>query len=399
MAEPNWAEMTDEQIATMSAPPEEGELEDNDSAADPAAEDESSEELDEEGNAPDVTGGADDDEDPETEDEESEDDLEPEDADSATQDPFDGVDSKPAEDDQSAEEQDEEDEDEDSEPEVSDFQAKYEEIMAPFKAAGREIKLDDPAQARRLMQMGVDYNLKMQTMKPYMKVLRTLEKAELLDQDRINFLIDLSQNKPEAIKKLLRDGSIDPMELDMEDNEAYSPTDHMVSESEMSVREAFQAIESTPTFNKTVQVLTKEWDSKSKAALADNPNLIGLMHVHIANGTYDEVWPEVMKRRLLGDLVGLSDLDAYNQTGQAMADSGQLSPLSPDNATSSAPNTTQAPAQGKGSPKAKRKRVAQKRAASPTKGGATGGRGKKVPNLADLSDEQIEKMSLSDLPI
>lgn len=392
MAEPNWASLSDEEIAAMDAPPsaEPPANENDDASLDPEAS-EPTAELEGEGTDEDVTGGADDSDNPELEGEETDGDLEPEAEDSATQDPFDGADPEPAEDDQSTEEQEPEAADEDSEPDDGGFKAKYEELMAPFKASGREVKLDDPSQARRLMQMGVDYNNKMQVLKPHLRLIRTLEKADLLDQDRVNFLIDLSLQKPEAIKKLLSDSSIDPMDLDLEDGAGdYSPADHSVSEQEMGVREAFEALSGAPTFNRTVDVLTKEWDSKSKATLAEQPSLIGIMHNHIANGTYDEVWGEVVKRRMLGDLMGLSDLDAYNATGQAMADAGTLSDLQgrPQQSSPSR-KTTQASAQGNGSPKKRSNNAAQKRAASPTKGGASGGGKSKVPNLATMSDEEI----------
>ena len=375
---PSWESLSDEEIAGMPFPPEEGSAanETEPAVEDPTAESEPAEELEVEGNDPEVTGGADEPEQPDTDNVDAEGDLDSEEAEPATSDPFDGTDPEPPEDDQSEETEEKEEPAEDLKPEDVEFRAKYEELMAPFKAAGREIKLDNPDQARRLMQMGVDYNLKMQTLKPHLRTLRTLEKANLLDPERVNFLIDLSEKKPEAIKKLLRDGSIDPMDLDMENNETYSPTDHTVSEQEMGIREAFEAIENDPTFDQTVNILTKEWDSKSRVSLADNPSLIGFIHAHIANGTYDQVWSEVMKQRVLGQLVGLSDLEAYDQTGQAMASAGQLGPPSPQKATSSAPNTSQAPAQGTGSPKSNPKKTAQKRAASPTKGGGNSGRGK-----------------------
>ena len=247
--------------------------------------------------------------------------------------------------------------------------------------------------------MGVDYNQKMQHMKPYMKTLRTLEKANLLSIDKINFLIDLDQKNPEAIKKLLSDSSIDPMELDTEDDTDYSPNDHSVSDTEMGLKEVFESLKSTPTFEKTMNILVKEWDVKSQNVLADNPATITELHTHIANGTYDTVWAEVVKRRLLGELPGLSDLDAYNQTGAAMVQSGQLqvAPAAQQRQTSPAMRTTQPSAQGKGSPQKGRK--ARKRAAAPT-GGTGRGRPQmqKMPDFANMTDEEVEAFDINSLP-
>ena len=401
MADIDWESLSDDEVSNMGRPPSEGtpdEQNTDPAGVDPAAGDEPTEELDEEGNAPGVTDGADAGKQPTSDNGDAEGDLEPEGEESAPPAPNVSSKSEAPKGDHPSESGKDKEAGEEKEFEEIDFKARYEEVMAPFKAAGRDITLDDPKQVRRMMQMGVDYNQKMQHLKPYMKVLRTLEKANLLDQDRINFLIDLDSKNPAAIKKLLKEGSIDPRDFDLEDSaDVYSPTDHSVSDTEMGVRDAFEAIESSDHFDRTVNVLTKEWDGMSKQALAGNPNLIGLMHSHISDGTFDQVWGEVVKERLLGNLVGLSDLAAYDQTGQAMASKGKLADPQPSKATSSAKASTQARAQGNGSSPKSNETIAQKRAASPTKGGASGGGKPKLPNLADMTDAEVEKFDMRQL--
>ncbi len=51
----------------------------------------------------------------------------------------------------------------------------------PIKASGREVQLRNPEHAMNFIEMGVDYNKKMSSMKPHLRTLKTLEKEGLLD--------------------------------------------------------------------------------------------------------------------------------------------------------------------------------------------------------------------------
>lgn len=275
-----------------------------------------------------------------------------------------------------------------------DYKAEYSKLLAPFKAAKREIKIDKPEDARRLMQMGVDYARKMEQMKPYRRVLKTLEKAELIDMDKINFLIDLNNKDPAAIRKFLKDSDIDPVDLELEDSDDdYKPTDHIVSDNEIILDDILDEIRGTPSFEKTIQVITKEWDSASQQSLVDNPGVLQHLNKHVELGIYDKIADKVATERTFGKLLGLSDLEAYKAVGDAMYDNGEFNNDLPNlNTSSSAGNTSQGGSHPNGSDASVK---ARKRAASPTKGSA--GAGKKVPNWGDMSDKQIEEFDINSL--
>ena len=273
-----------------------------------------------------------------------------------------------------------------------DYKAEYSKLLAPFKAAKREIKIDTPEDARRLMQMGVDYARKMEQMKPYRRVLKTLEKAELIDVDKINFLIDLDRKDPAAIRKFLKESEIDPVDLNLEDNNDYKPTDHIVSDNEIFLDDILDEIRGTPSFDKTIHVVTKEWDSASQKLLIGNPGVLQHINGHIETGIYDLIANKVATERALGRLPGLSDLEAYKKIGDAMYDNGEFKNLPNSGTSSPSGDTSQGGSRPNGSdPDLK----ARKRAASPTKG--TAGTGKKVPNFAEMSDEQIEQFDINSL--
>jgi hypothetical protein len=297
------------------------------------------------------------------------------------------------EDDQSSDTEETDETEEDSESDDFNYETAYKELMAPFRAARREVKLDNITDARRLLKMGVDYSRKMELMKPHLRILRTLDKAGLTDPEQVNFLIDLHGKNPDAIKKLLKDGSIDPMDLDLEDSKSYTPNDHIIGDTELALSEAFDSISESPKYQDVLTTFDG-MDTASKQQLQDNPSVIPVITQHLEAGIFEKVWAKVETERMFGRLVGLSDLDAYYATGEAMHKAGVITGT-PEDVTSPGKDTTQASAPVNGSPaalKAKAKR--QKRAASPTRGRATKP-GKKMPDLSTMSDEEIEKIDLS----
>lgn len=262
-------------------------------------------------------------------------------------------------------------------------------LMAPLKAAKRTINIDSVEKARQLMQMGVDYSRKMADLKPAQRMMTSLERAGLLDEEKLNHLIDLHNKRPEAIKKLLQDSEIDPMDLDLEDSAAYRPNDHMVPEAEMAVDDVLDSIRGSERFNDVIETV-QAWDTASKRALMDNPQVLQHLTAHMETGIYEMVLDRLASDRIFGKHVGLSDLDAYKAVGDAMYEEGAFEQAAPNaQATSAAGSTDQGSSQdSKGSGASERN--AKRRAASPPKGGA----GKVQPKVVDTSkmnDEEFMK--------
>ena len=269
------------------------------------------------------------------------------------------------------------------------LKAEYDSVMGSFKASGRTVKVESPDDARRLMQMGYDYTNKMREMKPRLRALKALEHNGLLDDEKFNFMIDLMKGNPEAIKKFLKDSEIDPIELDLEDGTVYAPTDHRPSEEQLALDEVLDSLRDTESFPRTARVITQEWDKASQKVLMGIPQLIAVINDHMEKGYYDQIAAKVQYERSLGRLAGLSDLDAYKAVGDAMQREGAFVPA--QRGTTPTATTGQGPSQdSKGSRDSVKSR---KRAASPTKGGASAGKAPEKNYLGDYTDEEILKMS------
>lgn len=266
------------------------------------------------------------------------------------------------------------------EPEIVDAQAQLNKLFAPFKANGRDIKIDSVDEAIKLMQQGANYNKKMAALKPSLKVLKMLENNGLLDEQKITYLIDLDKKNPDAISKLIKESGIDPLDVNTQEEPKYTPGNYSVSDAQVNLDAVLDSIEHTPTYNRTMTVILDEWDDNSKRALANEPNLIPLINEHVANGIFDTIASEMMKQRALGNLSGLSDLQAYEAIGKQLAAQGAFNK-----------KPTQQPVEVKPKVPAQddTERAAKRKAASPSKQTQA----TKEPDLNPLSmsDEEFEK--------
>lgn len=224
----------------------------------------------------------------------------------------------------SEEEEDSEESDETEEDSASTG-SDLERILQPFKANGKEIQVKNVDEAITLMQMGANFTKKMQSLQPNLKMLKTLEKNDLLDEGKLNYLIDLSRKDPKAIAKLVQESGFDALEVD-EDVE-YTPTNHQVSPQALQLEEVLESIESTPTYAKCIDLVGNQWDEDSKQKLTGEPSFIAELNEQMSLGIFDKINAEVERAKMFGGLAGLSDFDAYRAVGKQMYAAGQLNPV------------------------------------------------------------------------
>ncbi len=208
-----------------------------------------------------------------------------------------------------------------------DYKAIYEKIFAPFKANGKEIKIDSVDDAVQLMQMGANYNKKMAALKPNLKTLKLLENNKLLDPEKLSYLIDLDQKNPEAIRKLIKDSGIDPLDIDTEKESEYTPKTHTVDDREIELDSVLDDIQDSPQYSRVVRTVNTEWDADSKQAVYTEPQLLKVINDHMASGVYDRISTELEKERTLGRLNGVSFIQAYKQVGDALNAKGAFNDL------------------------------------------------------------------------
>lgn len=211
------------------------------------------------------------------------------------------------------------------EPEETEQVGSESAIYKPFKASGREVTVKTEEEALQLMKMGVDYSSKLQGFKAHRKTIKTLENNEI-NEEQLNFLIDLKNGNQEAITKLLKDNKVDPMDMDLEEDSSYKPSDYSVSDSQVELDDVISRIQETTSFSTTSDIITNQWDQSSKQAIFAQPDLLENLNTQVANGTYERVKQEVDRMKIFGGLQGVSDLEAYSRVGIAMEKEGKFTP-------------------------------------------------------------------------
>lgn len=285
-------------------------------------------------------------------------------------------------------------------PVTVDYEAEYKKILAPFKANGVDLQIRNAEDAIQLMQMGAGYHKKMATLKPARKAVKLLEKHNLLDPEKLNYLIDLADKKPEAISRLLKDARLDPLDVNLNDEKPYTPTPRTVTDIELELDNVLEDIQHTPTYNKTLTVLTQDWDETSQKAVATTPHVIKLINGHMQDGTFDKVMGAVNYERSLGRLQGVSDFEAYKAVGDVLYKQGLITVPNQSVPVTPQPISTPAVSQPNQSTVQETARQKSKQAARPTKAsGPTGTQAMSLAALSDMSDADFEKLSLKDLQI
>ena len=272
-----------------------------------------------------------------------------------------------------------------------DYKTEYQKLLAPFKANGREIAVKNVDDAITLMQMGANYNKKMAALKPNLKLLKMLENNGLLDEAKLSYLIDLDKKNPDAINKLMQDSGLDSMDLDPEKAEAYKPSTYAVDEREVELDAVLDELQESPSYNKTLNIVSSQWDGASKQVIANTPQILKVINDHVQSGIYDLIHQEIEHERTFGRLQGLSDIEAYRQVGDRLHAQGAFNHL-----VSVAPNPgQQTPAGVVVPPKPKMgdedKLREKKRAASAPKAVPAPAKASEY-NPLSLSDEEFSKL-------
>lgn len=328
--------------------------------------------------------------------EEQEEDFSTEEDDTESEDDLDETEEEGESDEENTEEGDETEEDDSEQEEDTDSTPEAELIEKilknPIRANNRDIKIKNADEAVRLIQQGLGIQEKSKKLKPYMRHLRTLENAQLLDDNKINYVIDLLNNDKSAIMKLVKDANIDPLDLsDNSDPESnYVPKNHSVSEDRVQFEEQLDLIKSSPKSQETMSFI-KDMDDTSFNLLKKDPRAIGVINNLMVNGQHDIIQGELDKAQLLNDplVSGKSDLEAYLLVGAKLEQEGAFSN---DPATSKPNSATKSTStqNNRRKPDASKKKAA---ASNPGRSSSGSGKGKQ-PSLEDwenMSDEDFLK--------
>jgi len=205
---------------------------------------------------------------------------------------------------------------------MADF---YNKITAPFKANGKDVQVRTPEEAIRLMQMGTNYSKRMQELKPLRAMNAMLQQHGLTSEEDVSFLIDLKNGDEKAIKKLLKDQKIDPLDIDMDEADGYQPKNYAPDPQSMSFREAIEETYQKEGGQELIQDINDAkgyWDDASKEALRKNPGIFDNLLEQRSSGIYEKITAELDHQLTMGYLKGVPFLEAYDAVGVEMEKAG-----------------------------------------------------------------------------
>ena len=199
----------------------------------------------------------------------------------------------------------------------------YKTVMAPFKANGRMVQLNNAQEVISLMQKGTDYTRKTQDLARYKKPLLMLEKAKLLDEDNVSFYIDLMNGNQEAIRKLLKDKNIDTFSLPSDEEPInYVPGGNKVSDIEVTIDDTIKNIAGKPYGNSFLADVSN-YDDATKSYIGQDPRILEVLFQQKQQGVYDRVVAEVERQKLIGNVSPNTPfVEAYYNVGMMLRQQG-----------------------------------------------------------------------------
>lgn len=185
-------------------------------------------------------------------------------------------------------------------------------ITSPFKANNVKVQVDKPEDVIKFMQMGMNYQKKLAGIRPHLGALKSLEQNGLLDNEKINFMVDLMQGKPEAIAQFLKEKQVDTYSLPDIEETPYKPDNHIPSAEQLTFDETVAELIETDTGKRVINDI-RDWDTDSISEIYNDPKLLNTLDSHAETGLYDDTMSILAREKALGNIPsGLSMIDAYD---------------------------------------------------------------------------------------
>jgi len=197
---------------------------------------------------------------------------------------------------------------------------KFEEALTNAKVDIDGFQVDGLKDPESIIQMQKKYAEmigKVDTFEKQRPMLEALKKNGLLeDQKKLALVLEAAGGNPEAIKLLMKENEIDPLELDLEtiDESSIDPSKHLVPEIEIKFNDLLDKSAKLGVEEPFVDNVVKKWDSDSITKLLEDETSKQHLLNHIKTGSFNKVQEEIKAlelRDLSGQFRHMSDFDKY----------------------------------------------------------------------------------------
>lgn len=185
----------------------------------------------------------------------------------------------------------------------SDYKQFFDKVTATFTANGKNMQVTDPNDIVRLMQMGLNYNKKMEAIKPYTGIVRTLADNNIGEQE-LSFLLDLHKKDPAAIAKLLKDANVDTYDLPDLEESPYETKTKVMSVEQAQLNDVLSDISNQSGGSEIIMHLGNPdiWDNTSLRFFNETPESLYYLLQDKKSGMYDIVLDTIQRDKALGKI-------------------------------------------------------------------------------------------------
>ena len=201
---------------------------------------------------------------------------------------------------------------------VIDYKAFYEQVTGTeFVVNGKKTTgFKDPAKIRQSQQMAGGFSDKMASFKQYRPYMAPLKARGMLDDPaKFSLAMQLVDGDVEAMKEHMKNLSIDPLELDM-DEISYSNSNELASQESIILDDTMEMARSAGIETQVKEVIGSQWDQSSFDEFLANPEVRNDLLDHIRTGAYDSVQDKITEKKQLdvsGQYGNLSSIAQYRE--------------------------------------------------------------------------------------
>ncbi len=206
--------------------------------------------------------------------------------------------------------------------EKTKFEDFYNQTTGEFVANGKTMRApNDPKKIVQALQKAVGFDGKMKAFKKYRPFTSALEEKGFLDNpEKFNLMINAMEGDKEAIKKLISNAEIDPVELDME-NIDYKSKSVLPTNMEMAYGDVIDSATQYGVKEQVEKVISADWDDESVIELLEDPKNSADLVKHLSTGVYDMVQERIAQKRMVdadGTYGSMKAIEQYRNAAQEL---------------------------------------------------------------------------------
>jgi hypothetical protein len=209
-----------------------------------------------------------------------------------------------------------------SQEEIEEFhlmKSQFAKLDQEFTVDGRKVQgLTDPEHILNLQKAYYQLKDNKSGLDEVAPVYDALKESGLLsDHSKLTMLLEAANGSPEAIKMLLKQNDIDPMELDTESIDEESVLDsqskYVASKDELSLKDFYSKATSLGKGDFVMGNIIEAWDSDSLRSLVQDPEASSIVINHLEDGSFDKIMDEVAKIKMTDFDSVFSNKSSYEQ--------------------------------------------------------------------------------------